>query len=58
MARNHAKRRLRAAARQVLPEQGRPGWDYVLIGRRDTTAARPFAALLDDLARALDKVHR
>ena len=42
----------------MLPGAARPGWDYVLIGRKDTTAARPFADLLDDLARALTKVHR
>lgn len=57
VARNRAKRRLREAARLVLPEFGRPGWDYVLIGRRDATAARPFTALLDDLRYALKKLH-
>jgi ribonuclease P protein component len=58
VARNRAKRRLRAAARAVLPGQGRPGWDYVLIGRSGATAARPFAALCDDLAAALRALHR
>jgi ribonuclease P protein component len=53
VARNRAKRRLRAAARAVLAEHGRPGWDYVLIGRPEATAARPFAALCDDLRSAL-----
>ena len=57
VARNRAKRRLREAARLVLPDLGRPGWDYVLIGRRDATAARPFTALLDDLRYALKKLH-
>ncbi|MEM7490448.1 MAG: ribonuclease P protein component [Pseudomonadota bacterium] len=57
VARNRAKRRLREAARLVLPDHGRPGWDYVLIGRREATAARPFAALLDDLRAALAAVH-
>ena len=52
VARNRAKRRLRAAARAVLPERGVPGWDYVLIGRPEVTAARPFASLCDDLASA------
>ncbi len=55
--RNRAKRRLREAARAVLSEQGRPGWDYVLIGRPEATAARPYAELLHDLARALRRVH-
>ena len=57
VARNRAKRRLREAARLVLPEAGRAGWDYVLIGRPGTTAERPFPLLLDDLRRALAKVH-
>ena len=57
VARNRAKRRLRAAAREVLPVQGRRGWDYVLIGRAEKTAERPFAALKDDLRAALDSLH-
>ena len=55
--RNRAKRRLRAAAAAVLPSAGRPGWDYVLIGRAEATAARPFADLIGDLERALRKIH-
>ena len=42
VARNRAKRRLRAAAREILPAKGRAGWDYVLIGRRDVTGSAPF----------------
>jgi ribonuclease P protein component len=57
VARNRAKRRLRAAARTVLPARGRPGWDYVLIGRPEATAARPFASLCDDLAGAIAAIH-
>ena len=57
VARNRAKRRLREAARAVLPAHGRDGWDYVLIGRRDVTAARPFEALKADLAGALRRIH-
>ncbi|WP_040483032.1 MULTISPECIES: ribonuclease P protein component [Yoonia] len=57
VARNRAKRRLREVARQVLPEQGRDGWDYVLVGRHDVTASLPFDALVADLRRALRKVH-
>ncbi|TCP60412.1 ribonuclease P protein component [Rhodovulum bhavnagarense] len=57
VARNRAKRRLREVARAVLPIHGRPGWDYVLIGRRDTTATRDLARMQDDLRRALAKVH-
>ncbi len=55
--RNRAKRRLREAARRVLPRRGRPGWDYVLIARREATVARPFARLVADLERALERLH-
>jgi len=58
VARNRAKRRLREAARAVLPTHGKPGWDYVLIGRAEATAARPFEALKGDLEHALGKLHR
>lgn len=57
VARNRAKRRLRAAADAVLPREGCAGWDYVLIGRRGATASRPFDALVADLRRALSAVH-
>jgi ribonuclease P protein component len=57
VARNRAKRRLREVARLVLPLEGRPGWDYVLVGRKDETASRDFAAMQQDLVRALKKVH-
>lgn len=57
VARNRAKRRLREAARLILPTDGRDGWDYVLIGRAEATAARPFDALQDDLRYALRKLH-
>ena len=57
VARNRTKRRLREVARLVLPGAGRPGWDYVLIGKHEATAARPFAVLRDDLAQALARVH-
>ncbi|MEM7318699.1 MAG: ribonuclease P protein component [Pseudomonadota bacterium] len=57
VARNRAKRRLREAARLILPRLGKSGWDYVLIGKRDSTANRPFAAMLKDLEGALHKLH-
>ena len=57
VARNRAKRRLREAARIVLPKHGQPGWDYVLIGRAEVTANRSYDALLSDLRYALRKVH-
>lgn len=58
VARNRAKRRLREIARLVLPEYGRAGWDYVLIGRFEATAQRDFQALQDDLRYALRKIHK
>lgn len=57
VARNRAKRRLREIARLTLPEFGQDGFDYVLIGRRDQTAARDFAELQADLRAALAKAH-
>ena len=57
VARNRAKRRLREAARAILPAEGRAGWDYVLIGKPEATAARPFSLLLDDLSQALRRLH-
>lgn len=58
VARNRAKRRLREIARAVLPRGGRPGWDYVLIGKATVTATHDFAQMQADLAAALDRVHR
>ena len=56
VVRNKAKRRLRAVARDVLGDHGRPGFDYVLIGRR-TTNTRPYGNLVADLRSALSQVH-
>ncbi len=50
--RNRARRRLREAARQLLPELGLAGVDYVLVARQQTPEAR-WAALLDDVRNAL-----
>jgi ribonuclease P protein component len=50
--RNRAKRRLREAARQILPLHGRPGFDYVFVARGGTIT-RPWARLLDDVKTAL-----
>jgi len=57
VARNRAKRRLREIARLTLPEQGRDGMDYVLVGRQGVTAALPFDQLRADLSKALDILH-
>ena len=55
VTRNRARRRLRAAAGELLPRFGRCGTDYVLIARGDTPT-RPYQALLEDLRGALTKV--
>jgi ribonuclease P protein component len=52
VVRNRARRRLREAARQVLPDLGLPGVDYVLVARQHTPDA-DWAGLLDDLKSAL-----
>lgn len=57
VTRNRAKRRLRAIAREVLPDAARPGWDYVLVGRPGATVTRDFALLVSDLKSALARVH-
>ena len=57
VARNRAKRRLRAAAVSVLGERGRVGTDYVLIARGETRA-RPYAELVADLEAALRQLAR
>ena len=57
VTRNRAKRRLRAIARDVLPSHGRQGWDYVLVGRPETSVTREYASLRGDLVAALAKIH-
>ncbi len=57
VVRNRLKRRLRALARDVLPEAGLPGHDHVLIGRTDGVT-RDFQSLRADLRKALAKVAR
>ncbi len=57
VVRNRAKRRLRAAAEAVLPDQGRAGYNYVLIGRQGTLQ-RPFQNLLEDLELALQMISK
>ncbi len=57
VVRNRAKRRLREVARAVLPGNGHPGWDYVLVGRPGVTVTHPFAQLLTDLEKALAQIH-
>jgi len=56
VARNRAKRRLRAAAAALLPLHGRKGHDYVLVART-ATLTRKFDDLLADLTGALTAAH-
>ena len=50
--RNRAKRRLREAARLLLPALASPGFDYVFVARGGVTT-RPWPSLLDDVKSAL-----
>ena len=57
VTRNRMKRRLRELAREVLPVEGVPGADHVLIGRA-SGIERDFAELRSELSKALKKVRR
>lgn len=52
VVRSRARRRLRAASRQLLPRFGVAGADYVFIARHNT-ADIAWARLLDDMESAL-----
>jgi ribonuclease P protein component len=56
VARNRAKRRLRAAVMAVMPGHAAANHDYVLIGRK-ATLQRPHGELLADLRRALRRTN-
>lgn len=56
VARNRARRRLRALAEAVLAPRAKRGVDYVLIGR-PATVDRSFADLTRDLEQAIERVH-
>jgi len=55
VARNRARRRLRAAASEVLARHAAPGHDYVVIARQ-RTLTRPFPALIGDFEAALKQL--
>lgn len=57
VARNRARRRLRAVVAELLPSLGAPGHDYVVIARTGTLT-RPYDALKADFASALDRLGR
>jgi len=55
VARNRARRRLREAAAQVLPQRAAPGHDYVIVGRA-ATLTRTFPGLTEDLEAGLRRL--
>lgn len=57
VVRNRMKRRLRALAREILPERGFPGADHVLIGRSGGIE-RDFAQLRLELTGALERLRK
>jgi ribonuclease P protein component len=57
VARNRIKRRLKAAVRGVSPDHAKGNFDYVLIARKPALTS-PFGAIVTDLVKALERVHR
>ena len=57
VVRNRMKRRFRALTREVLPAEGLPGADHVLIGRNGGIE-RDYDALKAEFAKALGKLKR
>ena len=57
VARNRARRRMRALAQSVLSPRAKLGMDYVLIARRDT-GTRPWDQMVTDLEKSLGYLHR
>lgn len=55
VARNRARRRLRAAVATVISNHGLRDHDYVLIARKETMR-RPYTLLLEDLETALRRL--
>ena len=53
VARNRARRRLRALAHEILAAHADPACAYVLVARKDATASRAYAAMRDDIEKAL-----
>ena len=56
VVRNRIRRRLREAARRVLPEAGKAGFDYVVVARSAALSA-PFEGLVGDLQRAVRRLN-
>ena len=54
--RNRIRRRLREAVRLHGALQARPGYDYVIVGRRSALGAS-FATIVNELLTAFGRVH-
>jgi ribonuclease P protein component len=57
VARNRAKRRLRAAVHEILPQMALPAHDIVLIARQSVLTI-DFSVLCQDLQTALNQINR
>jgi ribonuclease P protein component len=57
VVRNRMKRRFRALAREIVPANGVPGADHVMIGRAKGIE-RDFASLRAELTGALEKLRK
>jgi len=57
VVRNRIKRRFRALARTLYPEDGLAGADHILIGR-SAALTRDHAGLVHDLRKALVRIRR
>jgi ribonuclease P protein component len=57
VARNRARRRLAEAARLTLPDQAKPGYNYVIVAR-PAVLTWPFERLLTDLRTAFARITR
>jgi len=55
--RNRIRRRLKAAVRGVSRDHARGNFDYVLIARKPALTSA-FGAIVSDLVKALERVHR
>src|SRR5439155_6103821 len=55
--RNRIRRRLKAAVRGVGPDHAKRDFDYVLIARKPALTSA-FGAIVSDLVKALERVHR
>ena len=54
--RNRIRRRLRAAMSEVGPRKGRPGFEYVIVARRQALTS-PYGTMIEELERALTRLH-